>query len=99
MLYTLGYPNFEVRNAFTHYLIELYTQVEATKASVHIWAMIDALEENNLEVFFDTLKIFFAKIDYQLHISHEKYYQSILMVNYQIKKYSLKYWVKGRVPG
>lgn len=45
--------------------------------------MIDALQvqAEDLEQFFMILDVFFANIDYQLHLKYEKYYQTIV---YQI---------------
>ena len=43
----------------------------------YAWKMIDALRYHDFELFFDTLRIFFANIPYDLQINKEKYYQTI----------------------
>jgi hypothetical protein len=77
MLYTLGYPNFEVKNAFLQYLVDRFSSVSRILAASHLHQMIKALRENDLEAFFTTLRAFFAGIDYDLQIENEKYYQTI----------------------
>ena len=77
MLYTLGYPNFEVKNSFLQYLVDRFSSVSRILAASHLNRMIKALKANDLESFFTTLRAFFAGIDYDLHIQNEKYYQTI----------------------
>ena len=43
----------------------------------HLRRLIRALRANDLPRFFETLNIFFANIDYSLHLKNEKYYQTI----------------------
>ena len=42
------------------------------------------MRENDLDEFFQTLKIFFAGIDYDLHLKNEKYYQTIFYVIFKV---------------
>ena len=77
MEYTLTYPNFEVKNAMTEWLTEAYSFVERELMHGHVWELIDSLRGHNFEVFFDTLRLFFAQIPYDLQIDKEKYYQTV----------------------
>lgn len=77
MLYTLGYPNFEVKNAFLQYLVDRFSSVRKQRAASSLNKMIVALRSEDLDAFFGTLRTFFAKIPYDLQLEHEKYYQSI----------------------
>jgi hypothetical protein len=77
MLFTLGYPNYEVKNAFLQYLVDRFSSVSLDLAASHLNRMIKALKADDLEAFFATLRTFFATIDYDLHIKNEKYYQTI----------------------
>ncbi|MEZ4888551.1 MAG: AAA family ATPase [Chitinophagales bacterium] len=64
--YTLGYPNQEVREAFTHNLLEAYTHQSPTIVSDAMVRMEDALQDNDLEEFIGQLKVLFSNISYHL---------------------------------
>jgi hypothetical protein len=76
-LYHLGYPNQEVENAFLVYLLEEFSSVQRGLNEGYLWQLIDALKAKNLDDFFSVLNVFFANIDYDLHLDYEKYYQTI----------------------
>jgi hypothetical protein len=75
MLYSLDYPNFEVKNAFLTYLAAEWTKKEAPETYIH--KLITSLRSRDFELFFQILQSLFANIDYDLHINQEKYYQTI----------------------
>jgi len=76
-LFTLSYPNYEVENSFLTYILAAYSAVENSPNTGLLWELIDALQANQLDGFFATLQIFFAKIPYNLQIKREQYYQTI----------------------
>ena len=76
-VYTLSYPNYEVKNAFFTYLLSAYNDVEASLTDSHLRRLIYALQSRDLPQFFTILDVFFANIDYDLHVANEKYYQTI----------------------
>jgi hypothetical protein len=76
MLYRLGFPNFEVKNSFLNHLLNAYT-AEDTLANNQLKTLIQSLQRRDLPTFFEALKIFFAKIPYDIQLRDEKYYQSI----------------------
>jgi hypothetical protein len=84
MEYTLAYPNFEVKNSMTEYLAEAYSFVERELVHGYAWKLIDALRDHDLELFFDTVRVFFADIPYDLHIKREKYYQTIFYLIFSL---------------
>lgn len=94
MLYTLGYPNFEVKNAFLQYLVDQHSSVRRELAASLIHKMIKALRANEPETFFEILRSFFADIDYDLQIKHEKYYQSIFYLVFKLIGLSIDAEVK-----
>ncbi|MCI5146298.1 MAG: AAA family ATPase [Candidatus Electrothrix sp. AR3] len=75
--YTLAYPNYEVEDAFSVHLLGAFSSVDHGLGEAYLWKLIDALQSGDLEQFFTVLDIFFANIDYQLHLKYEKYYQTI----------------------
>ena len=84
MEYTLTYPNFEVKNSMTECLTEAYSFVERELVHGYAWKLIDALRDHDFELFFDTLRIFFAQIPYDLQLNKEKYYQTVFYLIFSL---------------
>ncbi|MFN8486093.1 MAG: AAA family ATPase [Caldilineaceae bacterium] len=76
-LYQLGYPNQEVENAFLVYLLAGFSAVPRGLSESYLWQLLDALKAHKFDDFFMVLNVFFANIDYDLHLDYEKYYQTI----------------------
>lgn len=76
-VYTLGYPNFEVEEAFIAYLLAEFNAQERSVNDNALWKLITALESHDLEGFFAILSVFFANVPYDIQIRQEKYYQTI----------------------
>jgi hypothetical protein len=92
MLYTLDYPNFEVKRAFLSFFAKRFRKKELSESV--LYNIIDALRENDMDATISILRQLFVGIEYDLHISQEKYYQTIfyliftmmgLKVNTEIK--------------
>jgi hypothetical protein len=99
-LFTLGYPNEEVRRAFTEALVSRYAVVEQGLSEAHVVRMIKALKKDDLEMFFDTLRIFFANIPYTIQLKNEKYYQTIFYLIFTLMGMRIQAEVttsKGRI--
>jgi len=95
--YRLGYPNYEVENAFMTYLLDAVTNTQQAISLTYVDKLIQALKDNNLAQFFDTVKIFFANIDYDLHLKNEKYYQSIFFLVFKLMGLRINAEVKTNV--
>ena len=83
-LYDLYYPNYEVESAFLEYLVGTFTDVQNGASEAHLWALVEALENQDLDGFFEILSIFFANIPYDLHLKYEKYYQTIFYLIFKL---------------
>ena len=81
MTYILGYPNFEVENSFQYALLNNYSNMHVDN---YLIDLIKALRNDDFDTFFDTLRIFFAKIPYDLQIKKEKYYQTIFYLIFSL---------------
>jgi len=81
MTYILGYPNFEVENSFQYALLNSYSNMHVDN---YVIDLIRTLRNNNFETFFDTLRIFFADIPYDLQINKEKYYQTVFYLIFSL---------------
>ena len=78
--YKLCFPNEEVKLSFYHHLLEDLTSKEIAYVSRSTSALSEHLKSNNLDGFFETLKVFFAQIPYTMHLAQEKYYQTIFYI-------------------
>jgi hypothetical protein len=77
-IYSLDFPNMEVRNTFNTSLARGYINID----EIHLGSLhskcIDALYDDKLDVFFETLKVFFANIPYDISSrAPEETYQAI----------------------
>jgi hypothetical protein len=77
--YILGYPNFEVAQAFQQYLLEDYLAEPVDRlASTLLFQLEDALHGQNIEGFINILKSVFAGIPHTLFLTQEAYYHSLV---------------------
>lgn len=83
-LYTLGYPNREVEDAFVKHLVDEFSAVRKERADTFVWRMIDALRAGDFEQFFEVLHVFFAGIPYDIQIRQERYYQTIFYLIFKL---------------
>ncbi len=80
-LYTLSYPNMEVKTAFIKHLAEYFTAVSVADYPRLLNHLEKGLRNNDLETVFDkVLKVFYAKIEYDIKLKYEKYYQTIFYI-------------------
>lgn len=75
LLYTLDFPNFEVKNSFLQHFVRSYTNRVFQESK--LYDLIDSLRTHNFDSFFTILRTLFANIDYDLHIPQEKYCQTV----------------------
>ena len=79
-LYTLKFPNDEVRYGFLNFLVPYYTEVSSDETGFHIAKFIRELCANNVDAFMERLKAFFAGIPYELNNNTERHYQAIFYI-------------------
>jgi hypothetical protein len=83
-LFTLSYPNYEVRNAFLANVLDTFSNLEPGFSTSYLWQLIEALQANQLDQFFEILKTLYANIDYDPQINNEKYYQTIFYLIFKL---------------
>ena len=97
-IYTLDYPNFEVKKAFLTYFIQKFRKKELSGSL--ILKLIEAFQENDLERTIQVLRDMFVGIEYDLHIPQEKYYQTLFYLTFTLLGFKISTEVKtnlGRV--
>ncbi len=82
--YILSYPNLEVKSAFLNSLTDYYTPVRKELAPNYIIELKNAIRDNKIDMFIKSLNVFFANIEYDLHIKNERYYQTIFYVVFKL---------------
>ena len=76
----LGLPNEEVRYGLIEFLLPYYTPVTNDASGFHIARFCRELEAGDTEAFMERLKVFFAKMSYELNNNNERHYQAIFYV-------------------
>ena len=69
-IYTLGFPNDEVKYGFLNFVTPFYTPVAETETSFYIGKFIRELREGDPDAFLTRLRAFFAGIPYELERPH-----------------------------
>ena len=81
MIYTLSYPNKEVRHSLLQHLLAEYTQESPSDAFVNSRQMKRALEQQDIDSFSQAINSLFASIPYQIFIvDQEAYYHLVIFL-------------------
>jgi hypothetical protein len=99
-LYTLAYPNREVRESFVRKLSDYFAPVGTDKVPTLVSHFTKAMLKNDLTTAFEMLNIFYARIDNSIKIKQEKYYQTVFYIFFTLLGYRMKAEVntnKGRM--
>ncbi len=79
-VYTLDYPNYEVRTAMEQYFLSVFTQTDVNQAGLFVSELRTAFREKNISEIVALIKLTFARVPYPTHISEEKFYHGLLHV-------------------
>jgi len=83
-VFTLGYPNLEVRQAFTANLLKFHSGLSGALSGSRLLALIKALREVDMPQFFESMRCFFADIPYDIQVKREQYYQTIFYLIFSL---------------
>ncbi len=78
--FILNYPNIEVKEAFLERILVWLSHVQEGKINSHSFKLRTSLNNNDVSLFIDTLKSFYAAIPYTIQMEYEKYYQTIFYI-------------------
>jgi len=73
-LYTLDYPNFEVKRALSESLFMAMTEGANSSISSHVIKLGRYLERQEYDAFFETMRAIFASIPYTLNTQRDEAY-------------------------
>ncbi len=79
-VYTLGYPNEEVKQSFVERLVDYFTPIPKERTPSLLEQLTRALHDHDLKAAFEVLEVFYARVDYSIRLKHEKYYQTIFYI-------------------
>ncbi len=75
--YTLGYPNLEIAQSFSYWLVRTMAGVADPDLSSALRQMVKALQAGDVDTMLEHLKTFFHNIPHDIVEQKEKYYQTI----------------------
>ena len=76
-IYNLGFPNYEVRKAFSESLSREFSHLRASEHASLLTQMVEALRHDDVNDMLDALSCFFANIPANITVKREKYYQTL----------------------
>ena len=102
VLYTLNYPNLEVKNAFLTHLLESLSSQRLDEIHTTVRTLKQHLHNGDVDEFINIVQALFAKIPYTLHIEKEAYYHSLFYMIAALMGVDIELEVltdKGRIDG
>ncbi|MCJ8272751.1 MAG: PD-(D/E)XK nuclease domain-containing protein, partial [Psychrosphaera sp.] len=96
-LYTLDFPNFEVKKSFFESVVDRYGNISGGLGETYSFKLTQHLQNGDLEAFFTTLKLFFANVPYDIQINDEKYYQSLFYAIFTLIGLSIEAEVRTNI--
>ena len=73
--YRLRFPNLEVKGAFETYLAGYCSGLFADQVKDSVYQLADAVTAGDVDGFMETMKVFFAKVPYDVHLKDENNFQ------------------------
>lgn len=83
-IYTLCFPNEEVKYAFLKFLQPSYSSVPDSKRVFHIQHFVRELESGDVPSFMHRLRAFFADFPYELNDRTERHYQVVFYIVFKL---------------
>jgi PD-(D/E)XK nuclease superfamily len=78
--YLLSYPNQEVKSSFFKHVLRKLTTLALSKINVTIQQLVYSITNDDINLFLETMQVFFADIPCGIQVPQEKYYQTIFYV-------------------
>ena len=82
--YTLGYPNREVEEGFTKFLLPHYTASRGTRSVFEIQNFVREVESGDIDGFFTRLRSFFSDTTYEVIRLQELHYSNVLYIVFKL---------------
>ena len=79
-IYTLGFPNDEVKNGFLKFIFSYYVPVNPAEGNTTTYRLATALRSGKPDIFMCTLEALFANTTYQIQGDSEKNFQYAMYI-------------------
>ena len=79
-LYTLDYPNEEVRSGFANFLLPFYTKIQVSQTTPLISKFVTNIRQGKAEEFMKQLQSLMAGTPYELIKELENHYQNVIYI-------------------
>lgn len=79
-LYTLNYPNEEVKSGFVNFLLPFYTKIQATQTTTIISKFVTSVRKGKAQEFMQQLQSLMAGTPYELIKDLENHYQNVIYI-------------------
>jgi hypothetical protein len=83
-VYTLGFPNDEVRYGFLNFLLPYYTPITDDRKGFYVRKFIQELENGEIDDFMLRFEAFFADFPYELNDKTERHYQVVVYLIFKL---------------
>ena len=83
-IYTLEFPNDEVRYGFLNFLVPFYTPVTDDKKNFYIGRFVQELRTGDVDSFMQRFEAFFADFPYELNDKTERHYQVVVYLIFKL---------------
>lgn len=83
-IYTLGFPNDEVKYGFLNFVTPFYTSLKDSETSFYIGKFVKELRAGKVEDFMSRLRAFFADFPYELNTKTERHYQVVFYLVFKL---------------
>ncbi|WP_277120948.1 ATP-binding protein [Bacteroides ndongoniae] len=83
-VYYLGFPNKEVEEGFTKFLLPRYAYLETGNPSFEIMSFVKDVRQGDADAFLRRLQSFFADSPYELARDLELHYQNVLFIVFKL---------------
>ena len=82
--YTLGFPNKEMEEGFTRFLLPYYAHIRSGSSAFHIVNFVKEVRSGNIDGFMKRLQSFFSDTPYELVRDLELHYQNVLFIIFRL---------------
>jgi hypothetical protein len=96
-LYTLDFPNYEVKKSFFDSVVDRYSCIKSGMGQSFMVTLLGHLNAGRLDDFFETLKRFFANIPYDLDVNLEKHYHALFYSIFTLMGFNVEAEVRTNV--
>lgn len=82
--YYLGFPNKEVEEGFTRFLLPCYAHLNTGNSSFEIMSFVKDIRKGDVNAFLQRLQSFFSDTPYELARDLELHYQNVLFIVFKL---------------